>query len=78
MLFAVFPEEARFHFVLVCAAIGCSPIVTKAYRPETLEKQLQEQTVKAMNSPDFVKVEKDKVLLSELMKWYEKDFSQTG
>jgi hypothetical protein len=70
-----FPEEARFHFVLVCAAKGCPPIIAEAYRPETLEKQLQQQTVTAMNSSDFVKVEKGKVFFSELMKWYEKDFT---
>ncbi|RKS55114.1 uncharacterized protein DUF547 [Gillisia mitskevichiae] len=73
-----YPEEARFHFVLVCAAIGCPPIITEAYRPETLEKQLQQQAVKAMNSSDFVKIQKDKVLLSELMKWYQKDFTRKG
>ncbi|WP_034918713.1 DUF547 domain-containing protein [Gillisia sp. CAL575] len=70
-----YPEEARFHFVLVCAAKGCPPIIAEAYRPETLEKQLQQQTVKAMNASDFVKIQKDKVLFSELMKWYQKDFT---
>ena len=71
-----YPDEARFHFVLVCAAKGCPPIITEAYRPESLEKQLQQQTVKAMNSSDFIKVQKDKVLLSELMKWYQQDFTK--
>ncbi len=74
LLFSNYPEEARFHFVLVCAAKGCPPIIAKAYRPETLESQLQEQTSKAMNSKDFIKVEKGKVLFSELMKWYQQDF----
>jgi len=63
---------------LVCAAKGCPPIIAEAYRPETLEKQLQQQTVKAMNSSDFVKIQKDKVLLSELMKWYQQDFTKEG
>lgn len=74
LLFGNFPEEERFHFVLVCAAKGCPPIIAKAYRPETLEDQLQEQASKAMNSSDFIKVQKEKVLFSELMKWYEQDF----
>ncbi|TVZ26777.1 uncharacterized protein DUF547 [Gillisia sp. Hel_I_86] len=71
-----YPDEARFHFVLICAAKGCPPIIAEAYRPETLEKQLQQQTVKTMNSSDFIKVQKDKVLFSELMKWYEQDFTK--
>ncbi len=78
LLFGNYPEEARFHFVLVCAAKGCPPIIAEAYRPEKLEQQLQQQTVKAMNAPEFVKVQKDKVLLSELMKWYQHDFEQEG
>ena len=71
-------SEPRFHFVLVCAAISCPPIISEAYRPETLEKQLQRQTEKAMNNPQFVQVQKDKVLFSEIMKWYEQDFTKNG
>jgi len=71
-------HEPRFHFVLVCAALSCPPIINKAYRPETLEKQLQEQTVKALNNPEFVKLESKKVLFSEIMKWYNEDFTKKG
>jgi hypothetical protein len=78
LLFGNYPDEARFHFVLVCAAKGCAPIITESYRPEKLEQQLQQQTIKAMNAPEFVKVQKDKVLLSELMKWYQQDFEKEG
>ena len=42
-----FPKEARFHFVLVCAGLGCPPIISNAYLPTTLDAQLQAQTVKA-------------------------------
>jgi hypothetical protein len=74
LLFGNYPEEERFHFVLVCAAKGCPPIIAKAYRPETLENQLEEQTFKAMNASSFIKVQKENVLFSELMKWYQQDF----
>jgi len=77
LLRAKFPEP-RFHFVLVCAAISCPPLISEAYRPETLEKQLQRQTEKAINNPQFVQVQKDKVLFSEIMKWYEQDFTKNG
>ena len=78
VLFGNFPEEARFHFVLVCAAKGCPPLLTRAYRPETLEQQLQSQTEKTLNDPGFVKVQGDKVLFSEIMKWYKEDFIRDG
>ncbi|PKP24306.1 MAG: DUF547 domain-containing protein [Bacteroidetes bacterium HGW-Bacteroidetes-2] len=71
-------QEPRFHFVLVCAALSCPPIINKAYRPETLEKQLQEQTVKALNNPEFVRLEGKKVLFSQIMEWYNADFTKNG
>ncbi len=71
-------HEPRFHFVLVCAALSCPPIIDKAYRPETLEKQLQEQTVKALNNPDFIKLKEKEVLFSKIMDWYNEDFTKNG
>ncbi len=73
-----FPKEARFHFVLVCAGLGCPPIVSSAYLPSTLETQLQKQTKKALNNPNFIKVKGNKVQLSQLFEWYKGDFTQDG
>ncbi|MDP5229269.1 MAG: DUF547 domain-containing protein [Cellulophaga sp.] len=78
MLRAVFPKEARFHFVLVCAGLGCPPIINQAYLPSTLEHQLAEQTKKALNDPQFIKVNKNKVQISQLFEWYMTDFTQDG
>ncbi len=73
-----FPKEARFHFVLVCAGLGCPPIISNAYLPSTLETQLQKQTKKALNNPNFIKVKGNKVQLSQLFEWYKGDFTQDG
>ncbi|WP_158974493.1 DUF547 domain-containing protein [Cellulophaga sp. L1A9] len=73
---AEFPKEARFHFVLVCAGLGCPPIINKAYQPSTLESQLTQQTKKAINNPSFIRVENNKVNISQLFEWYKKDFLQ--
>jgi len=64
-----FPKEARFHFVLVCAGLGCPPIIPEAYKPSTLEKQLQRQTTIALNNPNFIKVKGKKVQLSQIFEW---------
>jgi hypothetical protein len=74
----VFKKEARFHFVLVCAGLGCPPIINKAYKPSTLEAQLQEQTEIALNNPNFVKVKGNKVQISQIFEWYKGDFTQDG
>jgi hypothetical protein len=71
-------DEPRFHFVLVCGALGCPPIVSKAYTPAGLEQQLEQQTRSALNDAVFVQVSEDKVGLSEIFKWYREDFTKNG
>jgi hypothetical protein len=73
-------NDARFHFVLVCAGLGCPPIIAEAYMPTTLDKQLERQTRIALNNDNFIKVngKKKRVQLSEIMKWYKEDFTQNG
>ncbi|MDO1501551.1 DUF547 domain-containing protein [Winogradskyella maritima] len=72
-------NDARFHFVLVCGALGCPPIINSAYKPSTLDAQMQAQTVKALNG-DFLRVntKKERVEVSEIMKWYKEDFVTNG
>ncbi|NRD21756.1 DUF547 domain-containing protein [Winogradskyella litoriviva] len=72
-------KDARFHFVLVCGAVGCPPLIGEAYMPNTLETQLESQTIKALNG-DFLKVntKKKRVEASEIMKWYKEDFTMDG
>jgi hypothetical protein len=72
-------KDARFHFVLVCGALGCPPLINEAYMPNTLESQLDKQTKIALNG-SFLKVntKKKKVEASEIMKWYKEDFTMDG
>ncbi|WP_339707001.1 DUF547 domain-containing protein [uncultured Kriegella sp.] len=73
-----FPAEPRFHFVLVCAGLGCPPIISAAYMPSTLDSQLETQTEKALNNPDFIRVDKKKVRISQIFEWYKGDFTKEG
>lgn len=72
-------NDARFHFVLVCGAIGCPPLISKAYLPNTLEVQLERQTKLALNG-SFLKVNTKKKHIegSEILKWYKEDFTMNG
>ncbi|NAS31386.1 DUF547 domain-containing protein [Flavobacteriaceae bacterium R38] len=71
-------DDARFHFVLVCGALGCPPLINEAYRPATLDAQLTRQTKLALNNSNFIKVKKNKVEVSEILKWYKEDFVKKG
>jgi len=78
MLRAVFPKESRFHFVLVCGGLGCPPIINNAYMPKTLDAQLERQTILTLNDPLFIKVNKNKVKISQIFEWYKSDFTREG
>ncbi|GAA4811897.1 DUF547 domain-containing protein [Litoribaculum gwangyangense] len=69
-------NDARIHFVLVCAGLGCPPIIDNVYLPEILDNQLESQTRLALNNPKFIQlnVKKKKVAISEIFKWYLNDF----
>jgi len=71
-------KDPRIHFALVCGAIGCPPIIEQAYKPNTLETQLDEQAKIALNNPEFVKVDaaNNTVALSKIFEWYTQDFGK--
>ena len=72
-------KDPRFHFVLVFGAIGCPPLISNAYMPDTLNKQLEAQTKLAINGV-FLKVnaKKKRVEASQIMEWYKEDFTMNG
>ncbi|OBX26792.1 uncharacterized protein DUF547 [Gelidibacter algens] len=73
-------KDPRFHFVLVCGAIGCPPLINEVYMPKTLDAQLTKQTKLALNGNYFIKVNDKKKTVegSEIMKWYIEDFTMNG
>lgn len=73
-------NDARIHFVLVCGAIGCPKLASFAYKPATIEEQIESQTRLALNDATFIKVKdsEKKVLVSEIFNWYSADFTNDG
>jgi len=74
-LFKLYPDP-RYHFVLVCGALGCPPLTDFAYRPASLDAQLERQTQLALNDPYFIRVDEasQKIELSQIFNWYRADF----
>lgn len=72
-------NDARFHFVLVCGALGCPPLISEAYLPQTLDAQMEKQTKVALNG-SFLKLnmKKKRVEASQIMEWYKDDFITNG
>ncbi|RIJ34395.1 DUF547 domain-containing protein [Pontibacter oryzae] len=69
-------KDARVHFALVCAAKSCPPLRSQAFMPQSVEQQLQDQAKRALNNPEFVKIQVNgkQVQISEIFKWYKDDF----
>ena len=70
--------DPRLHFVLVCGAVDCPPIIAAAYRPATLDEQLERQTRLALNNPQFIRTGPDRIELSQIFNWYAADFGGKG
>ncbi len=69
-------DEPRIHMVLVCAAIGCPPLVSEAYEGSTLIEQMDTQSHAYLHSEKGFVLDREKgtVYLSSIFKWYGDDF----
>ena len=64
------------HFVLSSAAIGGSPMLNGAYRPETLNAQMKDRAKKFINDKKVFRVDsKTKTIeVPKIFEWYKADF----
>ena len=72
--------DARVHFVLVCASIGCPALENRAFSAETIEERLETATLNFVRAPDKVRLDRGerRVYLSKIFKWYDDDFTEGG
>ncbi len=72
-------RDPRVHYCVNCASIGCPNLAPRAWRPETLEKDLDAAARAYVNHPRGVQVGADGSLrLSSIYKWYPEDFGGTS
>ncbi len=65
--------DPRIHFALVCGSRSCAPI--KYYTPDGINDELELATQNFINSSEvIVAPEENRLMLSQLFKWYKKDF----
>jgi len=71
-------ERPRIHAALVCAAVSCPPLRNEAFVADKLDNQLDEQ-MRLFLSDDqrnTVNLNKNRVYLSSIFKWYGDDFEK--
>jgi hypothetical protein len=69
-------NEPRIHMALVCAAMGCPPLLNEPYVAERLDQQFEEQSKKFLSNPGKFRIDREKavVYLSPILKWFADDF----
>ncbi|MCI0567564.1 MAG: DUF547 domain-containing protein [Acidobacteria bacterium] len=68
-------KDPRAHFVVNCASISCAPLPPQALTGNTLEAQLEYAARRTLSSPDYVRVDGDRLLVTKLMDWFVADFT---
>ncbi|OGW18189.1 MAG: hypothetical protein A3K09_01015 [Nitrospinae bacterium RIFCSPLOWO2_12_FULL_47_7] len=69
--------DPRIHMAIVCASVSCPDLRLEAFTPERLEIQLEEQVKAFIGNAGkgmWIDASNQKVYLSSIFKWYEKDF----
>ncbi|MFC4257480.1 DUF547 domain-containing protein [Marinobacter lacisalsi] len=67
-------KEARVHFAVNCASVGCPPLRQQIYTADNLEQLLAENTRLAFNTPRHLEIAGSNLRLTELFDWYKADF----
>lgn len=69
-------KDARIHFAVNCASVGCPPLRKTVYTASNVDDLLEENTRRAMRTHYHLQVEEDTLRLSSLFDWYESDFTE--
>ena len=69
-------KDARIHFAVNCASVGCPPLVSKIYTESTLDSMLDDNIRKAFKTPRHLSIKGKELHFTHLFKWYKKDFEE--
>ncbi len=67
-------NEPRVHFGVNCASKGCPPLRNEAFVGSRVRDQLEDSVTRALAMPSQLRVEGEKVLVSEIFNWFGEDF----
>ena len=67
-------RDARIHYTVNCASIGCPNLAPGAYDAETLDESLTAGAREYINHPRGVSIEDERLCVSKIYKWFVEDF----
>ena len=71
-------KDARVHFAVNCASVGCPPLRDVVYTADNLEGLLAENTRRAFATKRHLEIKGDTLHVTELFKWCEGDFVEAS
>lgn len=71
-------RDPRVHFAVNCASVSCPPLPPEAFNGGELDRQLEEAMRLALASPDYLRVDGDRLLVTKILDWYGEDFVKEG
>ncbi len=71
-------KDARVHFAVNCASVGCPPLRREPYTGDNIERLLEENTRRALNTPIHLNFKNDILYLTRLFDWYSADFVESA
>lgn len=70
-------KDARVHYAVNCASVGCPNLQTQAFTGGQLNAQLDASARAFINHPRAVAVTADGVAVSSIYKWFKEDFGSS-
>lgn len=69
-------DDARYHFALNCASLGCPVLPPEAFNPAELDAQLDRETRAFLRREDAFRIDHatQTIWLSSLFDWYAKEY----
>jgi len=71
-------KDPRIHFAVNCASFSCPPLSDSAYTGGKVDEQLEAAARRALQSPDYVRIENGRLLVTKVLEWYGSDFVTPG
>ena len=71
-------KDARVHFAVNCASVGCPPLRRQIYLPGNVNAVMTENTRMALNTPRHLQQEGTILYVTQLFEWYADDFAEAA
>ena len=69
-------KEARVHFAVNCASVGCPPLRDQVYTSDNTDELLTENTRRAFQTDRHLTFENDTLKLTSVIDWYKDDYRE--